>query len=207
MSIQTTPSAMSKLVSQPSSFGGLSIRMASPMLAVVACMFLLASCTTTPKVYFSQGMRNTVKATGKTPKDLQYYVDTDIELRRELTSDTVQITRGSVVFENGKYVHVIKLKKFTPGICINYKDSARLDIAFDDTDDKFLTFGVNNATSPSSIYVIFADEWKNKRGKIIYEGKEFFISPSGADAQLMIKKNDKKLSEGKQRVMKGRTLE
>lgn len=176
-----------------------------PILFVLLVGLMLSACEV-PKVYFSQGMRKTVKSTGRTAKDLQFYVDTDVELRRELVSDTVQITNGKLVLENGKYYQVIKLKKFTPGICILDTSATILRVAFDDTDDKYLTFGIPDARNDGSVYSIFADEWRNKQGKVIYEGKEFWIQPSGAYAQLMIAKSEKKSLEAKTRVMKGRKV-
>ncbi len=175
-------------------------------LAALLLIGMVASCST-PKTYFSQGMRKTVKIVGKGAKELQYYVDMDIELRREITSDTVQVRDGSVVFENGKFVNVIKLKKFTPGICISDRDSARLRIAFDETEDKYLTFGVRNANKEDEIYALSFDKWMGDYGVIKYEGREYTVSGPATTAQLMIKRLDKRQKQANTRVLKGRRLD
>ena len=100
----------------------------------------ITSCSV-PKSYFTVGIRTKVESKSIPINKLQFYVDRDVELRRELSSGDMKVSSGKVKFENGKYIHIILLKKYTPGICTNYYDNA-VDISFELGDGKNLTFGV-----------------------------------------------------------------
>lgn len=169
--------------------------------------FALASCSG-PKSYFTVGVRAKVESKSIVLSKLQFYVDRDVELRRELSSTDAKVTSGKVEFENGKYIHIILLKKYTPGVCTNYYDG-KVDISFELGDGKYLTFGVSNGANSETIYQIFAQEWINSEniGKVIYDDKTYYIQPNGVDASLMIKKSVVDKLEIKKRVMTGRKLD
>jgi len=171
----------------------------------------LASCAG-PKSYFTIGIRSKIENKSIPLSQLQFYVDRDVELRRELSTGDAKVNSGKIKFENGKYIHIILLKKFTPGVCTQtYPNS--LDVSFELGDGKNLTFGVPNQASSDYIYQIFALEWiKNNRslgemGRITYDNKTYYIQPNGTSAKLMIKKSVVDKLEISKRVMKGRKVE
>lgn len=179
---------------------------------LVVFTLYLASCGS-PKSFFTVAVRDRLEENSVPLNQLQFYVDRDVELRRELTSGNIQVSSGKVKFENGKYVHVILLKRNTPGVCTGIKNN-KLDISFETGDGKFLTFGVTSNVSPETSYQLFAQEWinsgkgtGNEFGKITYDNQVYYIQPGGAKAKIMIRKSVVAKFEVKKRVMKGRKVQ
>lgn len=166
-------------------------------------LIALTACSG-PKSYFTQDIRKKIEGRNATVEQLQYYVDRDVELRRELTSGKVDVSSGKVIFENGKYLHIILLKKNTPGVCISSTDKS-MDVSFEMGDGKNLQFAVPK-NGKSENYQICALEWVNNAGKITYDGETYYIQPGGSGASLMIKKSVIGKWEVKKRKMKGRKI-
>ncbi|WP_276480176.1 hypothetical protein [Paraflavitalea pollutisoli] len=167
-------------------------------------LLILASCST-PKTYFTQAVRTKVESNTIPVTKLQYYVDRDVELRREVSSGTTQVSAGVVKFENGKYVNIVTLRKNTPGVCTRvYED--KMDISFEMGDGRYLTFGKLKRDSQAP-YTLYADSWNRNLGEIRYDGKTYYILPAGGEARLMIKKNALNTLKVEKREMKGRKVE
>lgn len=180
---------------------------------ILAALFLGLSACSGPKTYFSNAVRNRLESKSISMEQLQFYVDRDVELRRELASGEASVIAGKVKFENGKYIHIVMLRSLTPGVCTGGK-SGELQISFEDGDGKVLTFGVVNANDPNEIYQIFADEWikrnnafQNAIGRVKYDGQEYMIQPGGVGARLMIQKSVVNRLNVDRRVMKGRKVD
>lgn len=159
-------------------------------IAVIALAAGFTSCV--PKSFFTTEIRNKVEADTIHLDKLQFYVDRDVELRREVSSANTKVTSGKIKFENGKYIHIILLKKFTPGVCSKIHKNS-LEINFELGDGKTLTFGVTATASPDEVYRIFAMEWISqdvgKIGRIKYDNETYYIQPNGEGARLMIRKS------------------
>jgi len=79
-------------------------------------VLFITSCSN--KVYFSTDVRKQLEDKKIPINKLQFYVDRDVELRRELSSEeTKTASSGIVRFENGKYIEIIKLRMLTAGVC------------------------------------------------------------------------------------------
>jgi hypothetical protein len=166
-----------------------------------------------PKSYFTVGVRSKVEKAGIQIDQLQFYVDRDVELRRELSSGETKVTSGKIKVEQGKYIHIILLKKFTPGVCTGTSDG-RMDVSFEMGDGKSLIFGVAPNATPDVVYQIFANEWvkspnhgNRDMGKITYDGETYYLQANGILARLMIKKSVTDKFEVERRVMKGRKID
>lgn len=173
----------------------------------------LSACASVPTSYFSIDTRNKVEEKSIPVDKLQFYVDSDVELRRELASRDAKVTSGKVKFENGKYINIILLKKGTLGVCTGIHKNT-LDIAFESGEGKNLTFGVPENVSPSTVYRLFADQWirdnyLSEKGKITYDGQTYYIRHTGTGpvAKLMISKSTIDKFEINKRVMKGRKID
>lgn len=159
------------------------------------------------KSYFTTDVRNRVEKMNVSLDKLQYYVDRDVELRRELESGDASVSSGQVKFENGKYVHIILLKKNTPGVCVKSSGTGWISVSFEDGEGKKINFGKPKDGSDYAAYQIYADKWNKSYGEITYDGKTYYIQPSGSNAVLMIRKSVVDRLEVEKRVMKGRKIE
>jgi hypothetical protein len=178
-----------------------------PMKAISKWALVLAVCLTAcsgPKSYFTQEIRTKIEAKSVTVEQIQFYVDRDVELRRELSSGNLQVSSGKVKFENGKYIHIILLKKGTPGVCVKSSDKS-MDVSFEVGDGKTLLFSVPK-NGKTDTYMICANEWANNYGKVTYDGQTYYIQPGGASAALMIKKSVVGRMEVRVHKMKGRKI-
>jgi hypothetical protein len=172
----------------------------------IIAFFLVAvftSCSSS-KTYFSTQIRQKVEGTGTQLTQLQYYIDRDVELSREIQKGETKVTSGEVRFENGKNLNIITLKKNTPGVCTKVLPDKVL-ISFEIGDDKFLTFGKTKYATDSDPYKILANSWIGDYGSITYEGKSYFIH-SGTEASIMIKTSELNKFEVNKRKMKGRVI-
>ncbi len=163
----------------------------------------LAACSG-PKSYFTQDIRKKLEANSVDLTQLQFYVDRDVVLKRELTSGNLNVTSGKVKMENGKYIHIIVLKKFTPGVCTGVSDKS-LDISFEMGDGKTLKFGLTPGAKIEN-YQILAHKWVNNMGEVTYDGQTYQIQAEGSRAALLIRKSAINTFEIRRHVMKGRKV-
>ena len=176
----------------------------------------LSSCSTSQKSYFSVDTRKRVEERALPVEKLQFYIDKDLELRRELTARDAKVTSGKVVFENGKYINIILLKAGTLGVCTQALNNA-LDIAFENGENKNIRFTVPERAASNVVYALFADQWMNRYssydpnisqvGKIVYDGDVYFMRFSGDRPKLMIVKTANDKYQVNTRVMKGRKVD
>src|SRR4051794_29850487 len=89
----------------------------------------LTACSAS-KSYFTVDTRNKVEAKSIAVERLQFYIDKDVELKRELSSADAKVSSGKVIMENGKYVNIILLKAGTLGACTAAHEHS-LDVAFE----------------------------------------------------------------------------
>jgi len=167
--------------------------------------FLFASCST-PKTYFSASVRTQVEHSSIPLSKLQYYVDRDVEIRREVSSSSAKVASGVIKLENGKYVNIVTLKKGTEGVCTKAWPD-KIDISFEVGDGKYLTFGKVKNTDINAAYTLYANSWFNNLGEITYDGKQYYILPEGSEAKLQIKKNVLHTIKVEKRNMNGRKVE
>lgn len=173
------------------------------LIGITAILF--ASCST-PKTYFSSSVRNQVEKSSISLEKLQYYVDRNVEIRREVSSSSAKVSSGVIRLEKGKFVNIVTLKKNTPGVCTKtYPD--KIDISFEVGDGKYLTFGKLKNTDINAPYTLYANSWLNNLGEITYDGKQYYILPEGSEARLMIKKNVLQTIKVDKHEMNGRKVD
>jgi len=177
--------------------------MKSNIIIALIAAATFASCSSS-KTYFSTQIRRKVESSGTPLTQLQYYIDRDVELSREILKDETKVTSGIVRFENGKNLNIITLKKNTPGVCTKVLPDKIL-VSFEVGDDKFLTFGKTKYATDTDPYKVLANSWIGDYGSITYEGKNYFIH-SGTEASIMIKTSELTKEEVNKRKMKGRVI-
>ena len=175
------------------------------LLAVIG----LAACST-PKSFFTADTRNKVEEKGIPLEKLQFYIDKDVELRRELSSRDATVHSGKVKIENGKYINIILLKQGTLGVCTG-ENQHSVDIAFESGESKSLVFDLPTRSFNNNVYSLDAEKWLTpynspEIGKITYDGDVYFMRFSGPRPKLMVKKTSKDKFEVNKRVMSGRKI-
>ncbi|HTB51484.1 MAG TPA: hypothetical protein VK718_01825 [Ferruginibacter sp.] len=174
-------------------------------LTIISSALIFASCGS-GKTYFTPAIRSKIEATSVPLTKIQYYVDRDIELTRELENGSqTQVTAGTIKFVNGHYMNIIVLKKGTPGVCTMVSPN-KLSISFEVGNNNFLNFGRTQAGTIYDPYRVLANSWVSDYGIITYEGKEYHIEPSGTNAGIMIKTKWLRTDKVDVRKMKGRTV-
>jgi len=174
------------------------------LLPICIAAISFASCSS-PKAYFSTTIRTKLENSNVPISKVQFYIDRDVEIRREVESSTTQVTAGKIKFENGKYVNIITLKKGTPGIC-TMTHPGKIDVSFDSGDNKYLTFGQLKKEDNNAPYTLYANSWLNDLGEIKYDGRQYYILPAGSEARLMIKKSVLSTAKVEKSEMGGRKV-
>lgn len=176
---------------------------------IIAALIGLSACST-PKSFFTVETRNKLEEKSIPVGKLQFYVDKDVELRRELSSSTAKVSSGKVIMENGKYLNIILLKAGTLGVCTQASDN-KVDIAFEKGDGKTIPFSVSRDAASNAVYTLSSEKWFNNYnspevGKITYDGEIYFMRFAGARPKLLIKKIASDKYETDKRTMKGRKV-
>lgn len=176
------------------------------LLTIGVLLVIISGCS--PKVHLTQDIRKQIENNNIELKDVQFYIDRKIVLRRELKSGDVKVSSGQVKFENGMYVNEIVIRKYTPGICVSNNNES-IVISFEEGKGNELSFGKQPVVYPvkTMIYQIQASDWNNNYGKVMYGNQLYVISPKGSEAQLLISKSELENSTFEKRVIKGVKIE
>jgi hypothetical protein len=182
----------------------------------VIFVLVLSSCSTLRNSYFTVDTRKRVEERDIPVEKLQFYVDKDVELKRELAARDAKVSSGKVIFEDGKYVNIIVLKAGTQGVCTRALNNT-LEISFENGENKNIRFGVPEKAGSSTVYSLFADQWLNSYnsynpnvvqvGKIVYDGEIYYMRFSGERPKLMIQKTAQDKYQVNKRVMSGRKVD
>jgi hypothetical protein len=173
---------------------------------LLALMILLIVSSCAPKVYFTTDLREKIEKANISLKDIQYYSDRKVILKRELESGKTQVQTGKVKFENGKYIHYIILKPNTPGVCKEIFTN-KLTTQFENGQNRTLNFGKPKDGKDTDAYQIYANKWKINIGEIYYDGYTYYIQYPGSYSRLQIKKSVLNKINIEKRKMKGIRIE
>lgn len=161
-------------------------------MLIFSFVVFLVSCT--PKAYFFEETSKRIKHHNQTLTQVQFYTDQRMILKREVSSDDIQIKSGKVKFENGVYQHHLVFKKHTPGIFVK-EDSSAVYIRFDNEQNKMLRF----ERLQDGTYGIGGDSTGVKVAE--YGGHIYQIKEAEVPTRLLIaKKVADQVDQDKQRV-------
>jgi len=107
------------------------VRMKTPIIGLsVLFAILMASCS--PKIPFTQSIREQYKLTPEELRGIQFYVSDQIVLRRA-ESNTAQKTteEGRLVIESGKSIEQFTIRNGTRGALERVPDGKNLMISFE----------------------------------------------------------------------------
>lgn len=172
------------------------------LLLCFVVLLTLSSCAGTKKVEFTQDVRNKLEAQNIDLSKLQYYIDGDIVLAREVSSENAKVEKGELVFRNGKYYETITLKRYTPGVCTAVYPN-RLSISFDENSSSFLPF----IQAANNTYQIINNNIYNTNSSVIwYNGTQYILNYFGNPPTLLIKKSVINKTNNESKIMRGRKL-
>lgn len=170
------------------------------------CLIILFSSSCNKKAYFSSDIRKNLESQNIDLKKIQYFIDNDIVLSREIACEAAKVSRGKVIIENGKYFENIILRANTKGICtITYPD--RIQISFEKGENKTLTFATPKTLGNHRVYQLSNDDiYGNFSNTVNYDGNLYTLVMKDYFPRLMIEKQLIEKENRENRTMKGRRV-
>lgn len=176
--------------------------MKNKLIIIGAGLLLISFTACRPKAYFTKGLKQDIESKSIPINKVQFYLDREVELKRELSSEAAKVNVGKMEFVNGKYVQVIRFKKYTPGVCIT-NDSNQMIMAFEKGEDKYVTFKITPVDETIDAFTISGNKLSDTAKAITYDGKTYTIQGDGAQAKLLIKRKVADKMQVRTRKVKG----
>lgn len=176
----------------------------SPFVLILSLLSTLVACT--PKIIFNEALRKYLEVKNVKPEKLQFYIDRDMELRREISSDDTKISSGKVELHKGKTIQIIDIKKFSPGVCVRSTDST-IDVAFENGSDAYFQFVAKDWRDfENRIYVLKTDRDAEGINNIKYGNQLYKLDENASEARILIKRKIANKENVNVKTIKGRTL-
>ena len=168
------------------------------LFLIVCSLIIFTSCKTT----FTAADRATLTKGGISCKQVQFYNDKPIELKREVSLADFKTVSGKVQIENGKHYEYIYFPKHTNAMCISDDKESYLVISFEE--GASLVFWMNE----DGTYFRIGDENTKKLadgGPVTYDKKKYTVT-TGHDAILLFQNNVRFKESKERRIVKGRKI-
>jgi hypothetical protein len=137
-------------------------------------------------------------------KKVQFYISSDIVLRRQLENSSARIESGKIKIIDGRRYEEIVIRRGTPGVYVFSPDNERLAISFEK--DKYLMFGPRVDRNSNGEFVLLASKWEKNRGIVKY-GDKFYDTPANsAFAILEVDARRTGTSRKEVKVVQGRRI-
>ena len=176
----------------------------NPFVLTLSLLAILVACT--PKIIFNETLRKNLEVKNVKLEKLQFYIDRDMELRREVSSDETKITSGKVELHKGKTIQIIDIKKFTPGVCVRSTDST-IDVAFENGSDAYLQFIAKDWRDfENRIYVLKTFRDSEGINTITYGNQLYKLDENASEARILIKRKIANKENVNVKTIKGRIL-
>jgi hypothetical protein len=107
---------------------------------------------------------------------IQFILSDEIVLERQLVTDIEDHISGKVVSRNGQRYEEVYFKKGLKIGLIGITDNGNYIMRCDIKEGHTLTFGVN--PNKGGKFVLLASDWVDKKGKVHYNGIEYFTTNS-----------------------------
>ena len=168
-----------------------------------AGMLFLSSCTSYLTPYTSTTQTKTNFGEEQLKK-VQFYLEGDITLYRDVSNSETEITSGEIKMVDGKKVEQIVIKSGTPGVVVTAENRDTFLVSFD-ADGSYLRFGVNNDYAGK--YTMMAKKWEGRTGIVDYAGKEYKSTPESIYAYLSVNMEKINNTTVNSKEAGGRTIE
>lgn len=171
--------------------------------ALITGALLLQACA--PKILFNHDLRQNLQTRAVMPEQLQFYIDRDVELRREINTDNTRLNAGTVQLVKGKKTELISIPKFTPGVCLKQTDGS-LQVAFEGNNERYLTFMETADNNGVLVYRLVSKRNSNQEYEVKYGNETYYLNETDAGAAILIKRKLNSREKTKTHVVKGRKL-
>jgi len=139
-------------------------------------------------------------------QQIQFYLSEDIVLKRDYSRGSSEIVSGEIKMVNGRRIEEVTIPRGTPGVLLFQPKYNRMAISFEEGKDaRYLMFGPNPKRGKN--YVLLASDWKNRRGKVKYNGKTYYTDSNSALATLMVDLKKTGRTTVRKRSAKGRKID
>ena len=169
----------------------------------LVCLALFNACS--PKVPFTQQIREQYKLNPDELRRIQFYLSDPVVLRRMEQSEREKKTEeGKLVIESGSSLNQLTFKANTPGLVDGVVDANTIKISFEDGAEKYMVFG--SARSRNGYYVLQGLPADNGRVKINYAGQSWIAGRGSEQAVLLFKMKSVRKLRVNDNVAKGKKL-
>ena len=169
--------------------------MTKNLFLTICILAIFTSCKTT----FTASDRATLKRGGINLKQVQFFNDQPIEIKREISLEDLKTVSGRVQIESGRHYEYVYFPKSTNAVCIDDGTDSYLVISFEEG-ASFVFWMSDEGT-----YFRIGDK-NTKRltdgGEVLYGGKKYNVI-KGHDAILLFQNNIKNKQSTERRVVKG----
>lgn len=172
-------------------------------LVALGMLFFIVSCS--PKIPFTQAIRDQYKLTPEELKGIQFYLSDPLALRRGETNENQKTTEdGKLVVQSGRSIDQVTFKANTKGAAEQVLDPQSMKVSFEDGAENYLVF--SSSRNRNGFYSLQALSWENGKGKINYGGQTWYSSPGSDQAILLFKMKSVKKLRVNEKVAKGRKV-
>lgn len=139
-------------------------------------------------------------------KKVQFYLSSDIVLRRKMTEGKAEVVNGDIKIVHGSRYEVITFRRGTPGVLLFMPKENRMAISFEDNidDTAYLMFGPNPKYGNN--YLLLASDWNEQSGDVTYLGKKWETNTNSAFAGLLVNLQAIEHQESSVHVAQGRVI-
>jgi hypothetical protein len=168
---------------------------------VLTTLFFFTSCANL--VPLSSNLIAKNKWTKEQMQKIQYYTSGDVKLQRISSNSGSDIKGGVITEESNKAVEEVIIKQNTKGVAVSFPND-NIGISFEKDDNHALTFGAN--PDRNGYFVLMASEWKDRIGRVTYNGEKYYTSPESKDVIILVNMKKIKKLVVSQRAAGGREV-
>ena len=161
-----------------------------------------------PDVYipFTKELYNILKASNIDVRKVQFYVDQQIVLSRNLTQGKTEVINGVIKFSNGNYVDEVIIQQHTPCV-VDSVDYDGFRVSFGGGASNWFKFINSRQSTYPNNYVCSGTNWKDGSADLLYN-KLVYRGSCGtcgslADVRLEVKQSEFDNSTRKTTVLPG----
>ncbi len=174
------------------------------ILVAVFGITIITSCS--PKIVFTPELHAKLVRDSVNLNKVQFYNSEEIYLtREEFKDEEVDVKKGQIRFEKGKFIEEVLIKKHTPGICVS-DTTYHLNVSFENENDRYLQFGRMQTKKLAPYYKLYGLKWSDGVGVVRYGDTLFATQPGAGSSVLLVKKSQVYNLIKEKRVAKGRKV-